>query len=203
MTELRARPTPDSGRRRCPVRAWDESDRPTGPAADPDRRYTAREQQAGQRLVAVHDYLRAELDTVRRLMEQVMAGTLPPESARVRLDSMTVSRHNWKLAAYCDGYCKLLTTHHTTEDTRVFPELRRVQPALGPVLDRLEAEHRVVQDLVGRLDAELVGFVNGDRDGSGLSDALDLLTDALFSHLSYEERELVEPLARMWGAEEE
>jgi hypothetical protein len=30
-----------------------------------------------------------------------------------------------------------------------------------------------------------------------LRDAVDLLTDTLLSHLSYEERELVEPLARL------
>ena len=29
-----------------------------------------------------------------------------------------------------------------------------------------------------------------------MQDAIDLLTDALLSHLSYEEREIVEPLAR-------
>ena len=32
---------------------------------------------------------------------------------------------------------------------------------------------------------------------AGLRAAVDLLTDALHSHLSYEERELVEPLARL------
>jgi len=37
-------------------------------------------------------------------------------------------------------------------------------------------------------------------DAAALRAAVDLLTDALLSHLSYEERELVEPLARhgMW-----
>jgi hypothetical protein len=31
----------------------------------------------------------------------------------------------------------------------------------------------------------------------GLREALDLLTDTLLSHLSYEEHQLVEPLARL------
>jgi len=37
-------------------------------------------------------------------------------------------------------------------------------------------------------------------DGDGLAQvraAVDLLSDALLSHLAYEERELVEPLARL------
>jgi hypothetical protein len=32
---------------------------------------------------------------------------------------------------------------------------------------------------------------------AGLQAAVDLLSDTLLSHLSYEERELVEPLARL------
>ena len=36
-----------------------------------------------------------------------------------------------------------------------------------------------------------------EEDGiGGVGRAMDLLTDALLSHFSYEERELVEPLAR-------
>jgi hypothetical protein len=34
---------PDDGKRRSDVRLWDEASRPTGPASDPDRRYTAHE----------------------------------------------------------------------------------------------------------------------------------------------------------------
>ena len=39
-----------------------------------------------------------------------------------------------------------------------------------------------------------------EPDGDGVAQvraAVDLLSDALLSHLSYEERELVEPLARL------
>ena len=47
------------------------------------------------------------------------------------------------------------------------------------------------------VDRALVAFV-GSPDGlPELRAAVDLLTDALLSHLCYEERELVEPLARL------
>jgi hypothetical protein len=40
-------------------------------------------------------------------------------------------------------------------------------------------------------------LVAAEEDGiEGVGRAMDLLTDALLSHFSYEERELVEPLAR-------
>jgi hypothetical protein len=44
------------------------------------------------------------------------------------------------------------------------------------------------------------GLVAAVTDPDGLADltaAVDLLTDSLLPHLSYEERELVEPLARL------
>jgi hypothetical protein len=42
-----------------------------------------------------------------------------------------------------------------------------------------------------------VQHINNREDFEPLQRALDLLTDALLSHLSYEEHELVEPLARL------
>jgi hypothetical protein len=47
------------------------------------------------------------------------------------------------------------------------------------------------------VDRALVAFVTRPEDFTALQDAVDLLTDTLLSHLSYEEREIVEPLARL------
>ncbi len=48
-------PTPDDGSRLSDERPWDECTRPTGPAPERSRDYTAHEQAAGQHLVDVHD----------------------------------------------------------------------------------------------------------------------------------------------------
>ena len=48
-----------------------------------------------------------------------------------------------------------------------------------------------------RVDAALVAVVSKPDGLAELEQAVDLLTDTLLSHLSYEERELVEPLARL------
>ena len=79
----------------------------------------------------------------------------------------------------------------------MLPHLRRADPRLAPVVDRLEAEHRVIHDVLEGVDAALVEMVRNGGDVTGLRAAVDLLTDTLLSHLSYEERELVEPLARV------
>ncbi|NUP63637.1 MAG: LLM class flavin-dependent oxidoreductase [Nonomuraea sp.] len=175
---------------------WDESTRPTAPRPGPGRTYTPLEQASGQHLVDVHDHLRAELAQLRDLVEQVAAGTIDAGAARSQIATMTMRQNNWTLGAYCESYCRLVTMHHTGEDSMVFPRLRHAEPGLAPVLDRLQEEHQAIHKIIERVDRALVAFV-GDADGLGdLRAAVDLLTDALLSHLSYEEHELVEPLSR-------
>jgi alkanesulfonate monooxygenase SsuD/methylene tetrahydromethanopterin reductase-like flavin-dependent oxidoreductase (luciferase family)/hemerythrin-like domain-containing protein len=178
-------------------RAWDESTRPTGPRRDPQRTYTAREQAAGQHLIDVHDSLRAELAQLRELVEQVAAGTKNVEAVRSFINRMTIRQNNWTLGTFCETYCRTVTNHHVLEDRSVFPHLRRSEAELGPVIDRLEEEHEQIAELLERVDQALVALVAAEEDGiDRVGETMDLLTDALLSHFSYEERELIEPLAR-------
>jgi Hemerythrin HHE cation binding domain/Luciferase-like monooxygenase len=190
-------PTRDPGLRLSRTAAWDESTRPTGPARDPDRRYTPSERSRGQHLVDVHDHLRAELAQLRDLMEQVLSGVLDAGRARSHINTMTMRQNNWTLGTYCESYCRLVTTHHTIEDHSMLPALSRADPRLKPVTDRLAEEHLVIHEVIERMDRALVGFVADPADSAELRDAVDPLTDTLLSHLSYEERGLVEPLARI------
>jgi alkanesulfonate monooxygenase SsuD/methylene tetrahydromethanopterin reductase-like flavin-dependent oxidoreductase (luciferase family) len=189
--------TPDDGTRLSAEQVWDEAARPTGPASDPARVYTAHEQAAGRHLVDVHDQLRAELTQLRDIADQVAAGALDPGTARSHLQTMTLRQNNWTLGVYCESYCRIVTTHHTLEDQSVFPHLRRAEPGLAPVVDRLSEEHQAIHGVIERVDRALVAFVSGPDGMKELRAAIDLLTDTLLSHLSYEERELVEPLARL------
>jgi alkanesulfonate monooxygenase SsuD/methylene tetrahydromethanopterin reductase-like flavin-dependent oxidoreductase (luciferase family)/hemerythrin-like domain-containing protein len=195
-TPLAARPTPVP-ERVSGEQLWDEATRPTGPAPDPSRTYSAREQAAGRHLIDVHDALRAELAQLRDLIEQVAAGTTDPAAVRSFINRMTIRQNHWTLGTFCETYCRTVTNHHVLEDRSVFPHLRRSDEGLGPVLDRLEEEHEQIADLLERVDQALVALVAAEEDGiDGVGRAMDLLTDALLSHFSYEERELVEPLAR-------
>ncbi|WP_433159660.1 LLM class flavin-dependent oxidoreductase [Kribbella sp. CA-247076] len=190
-------PTPPPAVRRSAVQLLDESERPTGPALDPSRTYTPYQLQSGQHLIDVHDHLRAELEQVRDLVEQVAAGSIGVGQVRSHINTMTMRQNNWTLGTYCESYCRLVTTHHSLEDASLFPHLRRADPALVPVVDRLEEEHRVIHDVLEGVDQALVALVDGSGNIDGLRAAVDLLDDTLLSHLSYEERELVEPLARL------
>ena len=51
-------------------------------------------------------------------------------------------------------------------------------------------------ELLDRIDDALTALVAAEPDAmTRLRESMDVLTDAMLSHLSYEERELVEPLA--------
>jgi len=197
VERLGVTPTPDDGRRLSPERLWDESMRPTGPAPETDAVYTPAGRAGSQQLVDIHDHLRAELSRVRSLVRQVADGVLDVGAARSEINTMTMRQNNWTLGAFCESYCRLVTMHHTLEDRSLYPQLRHADARLGPVLDRLTEEHHVIHDVLERVDAALVATVSEPKGITELQAAVDLLTDTLLSHLSYEERELVEPMARV------
>ncbi|MEV0128949.1 LLM class flavin-dependent oxidoreductase [Dactylosporangium sp. NPDC050688] len=179
------------------VTVWDESQRPTGPGPDPDKPLTAAQRASGQHLVEVHNHLRQELEQLRDLVEQVAAGAVDVGDARSMINTMTMRQNNWTLGTYCESYCRVVTTHHTIEDVNLFPRLRAADPRLVPVVDRLEAEHHVIADVLERVDAALVAMVSRPDGITAVREAVALLSDTLLSHLAYEERELVEPLGRL------
>ena len=64
------------------------------------------------------------------------------------------------------------------------------------MIERLEEEHHVIAGVLDSVDRALVELV-AEPDGiESLRRAVDLLSDTMLSHLSYEERMLLEPLAR-------
>jgi alkanesulfonate monooxygenase SsuD/methylene tetrahydromethanopterin reductase-like flavin-dependent oxidoreductase (luciferase family) len=190
-------PTPDDGTRLAATAAWDESTRPHRPPAAPDATYSDRGKIVGQQLVNVHDILRTELTELRGMLAQVRDGALSATAARSELDDMALRQNDWTVGAFCSQYCGRVATHHGVEDSSVFPYLARAEPALAPVIQRLTDEHLVIHDAIQLVDAALVREINDPADRDGIQSALDFLTDALLSHLSYEEREIVEPLARL------
>ena len=195
-TRFAVRATTDDGARRSLRQPWDESTRPEYSLADPGRSYTAHGQAIAQHLVDVHDHLRAELTQLMQIIDQVAAGSVDVGRARSLINTMTMRQNNWTLGAFCESYCRVVTTHHALEDASVFPHLRAADTGLAPVLDRLESEHHVIAAALDDVDRALVGLVSGPDGITGLRAAVDVLSDALLSHLAYEERTLLEPLAR-------
>jgi hypothetical protein len=102
---------------------------------------------------------------------------------------MTIRQNGWTLGAFCASYCRIVAGHHTLEDRSVFPHLRAADAELAAVIDRLEQEHEVIADLLERVDRAMLALVTDEDGGMAKAQAvMDLFTDALLSHLGYEER---------------
>jgi len=110
---------------------------------------------------------------------------------------MALRQNDWTLGSFCARYCGVVTRHHGAEDASMFPHLARSEPQLKPVIDRLTEEHLVIHDAIQEVDRALVQHMTRPENHDGVQSAIDYLTDALLSHLAYEEQELVEPLARL------
>jgi hypothetical protein len=131
------------------------------------------------------------------VVAQVRTVSLSAGEARSALNEMAMRQNDWTLGAFCARYCRVVAQHHTIEDQSVFPHLRSADPDLVPVVDRLHEEHLVIHDAIEGVDRALVHHLQHPDDFDRLQTAIDVLTDTLLSHLSYEEHELVEPLARL------
>ena len=194
--DLGLTPTPDTGERLSAAQVWDETTRPTRPAPSRGTGYSRLGRYIGGHLIEVHDHLRAELARVRELVRQVREGAIDAGGARSVINEMTLRQNDWALGAYCASYCRFVTGHHILEDEAVFPHLRAREAGLGPVIDRLTYEHKLIHQVLTDVDQALVEHLRNPTDLAGLQQAVDLLTDTLLSHLAYEEAQLVEPLAR-------
>ncbi len=179
---------------------WDETTRPTlAEAVDtPYPEQTGGLGTPADHLVAIHDHLRRELERLQDLVDDVRRGLLSAGGARAEVHAMSLRQNSWTLGAYCQSYCGFVNGHHSLEDASVFPHLRHREPAVAPVLDRLQDEHVVIHGLLDAVDRALVGLVR-EHDAAALDEVeqrIDLLGERLRSHLAYEERELRGPLAR-------
>jgi hypothetical protein len=176
---------------------WDETTRPTldGPE---DATHLPGQEVSYRHLVEIHDHLRGELTRLHGLVEEVRRGVLTAGDARSEVHAMSLRQNNWTLGAYCQSYCGFVNGHHSLEDASVFPHLRRAEPAVAPVLDRLSSEHVVIHRLLDDVDRALVALVRnaGEATLDTVEATLQSLGDRLLSHLSYEERELRGPLTR-------
>jgi hemerythrin-like domain-containing protein len=79
--------------------------------------------------------------------------------------------------------------HHNAEDVLLFPALREVDPSMEPVVDRLEADHRRVSDLLDAVEVAARLLTEGEHTGARDRVVLSLedLRGHLLEHLDYEE----------------
>ncbi len=149
-------------------------------------------------LLYIHSFLRRDLQTVRRLADEARDG-LSPQTILAEIRNLETNSPLWQLKFGCMHYCRFVHTHHTIEDAAVFPMVRKHDPSLSSVVDRLEEDHLKVHHITERIVAVADGVVS---DSSGVSrfqlvEALTELEEHLLGHLALEEESLG-PLLSSW-----
>ena len=173
----------------------------------------ARERTRGDALVDellwVHGAIRRDLEVLRELAARVESGA-EREAERVREQVLALESSSpvWQLRYGCLHWCRHVHGHHSFEDAAWFPAIRVAAPGSDSIIDRLEAEHEAIHQLVEQvIDGanELVHAVRPaheepagevdparvDAAGSGLAAAFTELADDLDRHLGFEEDVLI------------
>jgi len=142
--------------------------------------------------------IRRDLNTVQRLAEAVLAG-LDPLDVQRELKRLETSGPLWHLKVNCLRYCRFVHGHHDFEDQTWLPAVRRADPSMEPVVDRLGEEHRRISDQLDEISAAASALTEEDDEDARqrVVDALNTLAADLIEHLAYEELSLGPVLRRL------
>jgi hypothetical protein len=144
----------------------------------------------------VHDMIRRDLTAVRGLADEVAAG-LPAAEARERVATLATGGPLWQLKVNCLQHCRFVHAHHHGESAVLFPALRRADPALNPVVDKLEADHAAISGLLDAVEAAADGLDGAPATRDRLAETLRRLATDLLDHLRYEEENISDTM-RAW-----
>jgi iron-sulfur cluster repair protein YtfE (RIC family) len=149
-------------------------------------------------LLSVHAKIRRDLERVELLAERAAAG-LPAEEINRELHELRRDSVLWRLQVDCLRYCRFVHMHHGAEDREFFPELRETNPALNPVIDRLEGDHRRVSADLDAVEAAARNLTNDESEDARqeVVRALRGLAENLLEHLDYEELSLKPTVLRL------
>ena len=150
-----------------------------------------------EELLWVHRMLRRDLERVERLAAEV-AGGMDGAALEAELRELKTTGPLWQLKVNCLRYCRIVHLHHGLEDTLLFPALRETDPSIGPVVDRLEADHRRVSDLLDAVEAAAARLTAEEDDArADVVSTLGELHGHLLEHLDFEELEAGPVLRRL------
>ena len=149
-------------------------------------------------LLLTHGAIRRDLNTLQRLAEAVMTG-LDPSDLHAELHRLETTGPLWQLKVNCLRYCRFVHGHHDFEDRAWLPSLREADPSLGPVVERLDEEHRRIAVELDDVEAAAAALTDVDSGDTRrlVVDALNALAGDLSEHLAYEELSIGPTLRRV------
>lgn len=151
-----------------------------------------------RQLKLIHQMLRSDLGVCRDLAIEAAAGA-PAADIAGRIEALQTRSPIWTLQINCLYHCRVVHAHHGLEDADMFPALRRSNPDLSAVVDKLEADHRAISDLLDDVE-ESAGALDDTAMNPArqrLVTALGRLEADLLAHLAFEEESIAVTM-RAW-----
>jgi Hemerythrin HHE cation binding domain len=144
-----------------------------------------------RQLKLIHTMLRGDLDACRKLAAEVASGA-PAAGITEQIAALQTRSPIWTLQVNCLYHCRVVHAHHGHENADMFPALRRSNPALTAVVDKLEADHRAISDLLDDVEraARDLDDASGNPAREDLVAALGKLEANLLTHLALEEESI-------------
>ncbi|HVC42601.1 MAG TPA: hemerythrin domain-containing protein [Candidatus Saccharimonadales bacterium] len=151
-----------------------------------------------RQLRLIHQMLRNDLAVCRDLAGDVAAGATAADITE-QIAALQTRSPVWTLQVNCLYHCRVVHAHHGHEDADMFPALRRSNPELSAVVDKLESDHRAISDLLD--DVETAAGELEDTPANPartrLVTALGRLENDLLAHLAFEEESIASTM-RGW-----
>lgn len=176
------------------INLLDETTRPKAPKIEGATRL---HRAIGQRLAMIHRLHLQEIDGVRAMVDAIEADYARAADLVEAVPELEMARNYRRFGAMCGRECQMLSFHHTSEDTEIFPHLRREgSEGLRRVVDRLAEEHLVIHALIEDLGqgASAILSLPGREAYDRLRKTFGELERFVRSHFRYEETELEEAL---------
>lgn len=167
----------------------DDATRPRAPRLEG---LTAEQREPGLHLREIHNHLRGNMQTLRRLIERASAGEVSAAELALTTDDLAIVGNFRRFGTLCGQHCQFVHGHHSIEDAVLFPPLSAQSEAFRKVTERLKAEHEVVHELLVRLVGALGDLARSPTRGrfDESVELYDALERVLLSHLGYEEDEI-------------
>ena len=156
---------------------------------------TEQDRRMGRRLAAIHRMHLNDVGRIGIVLDRIEADEASGEDLSAALLSASFAQNVRQFGSLCGRECKVLTFHHDAEEYSLFPELAgKGNDALRAVVARLVEEHKVVHELLIRLERAAMALMF-EVDAEKFNEARAVfrqLESVVHSHFSYEETQLEE-----------
>lgn len=176
---------------------FDSAKRPRGPRFA----LTSAQRRSGRRLAMIHQMHLDQIEEVEALILRIDAAAAAQDDLAGSIDDLAMTGNYRAFGILCGRECQNLTFHHTSEDAAIFPALRRGDPVLDAVLDRLAEEHLVIHAAIETLLTQIATYraAPGLATYGTLRESFNTLAALVRSHFGYEQTELEDAIGH-YGA---